>query len=171
MAFQAPKMAPKTAPKVRGMPSFAPTIALPQSDKPNFEEAAVIPEGIVNTITYAPSCHQTHTKAVRENTQTQCDTHTQNPYQPHTQTTTSPYKKHTTANTILCQTLSKYQWLPAISFALSPCTCELNSRLCAASWNLSYLTRPCSQLIPTITSKTLSLEVALLTLAPSTHRK
>ena len=48
MAFQTPKMAPKTAPQVRGMPSFAPTIALPQTDKPNFEEAAVIPEGIVN---------------------------------------------------------------------------------------------------------------------------
>ena len=43
-----PRMAPKMAPEALGMPLFAPTIALPQTDKPNFEGAAVIPEGIVN---------------------------------------------------------------------------------------------------------------------------
>ena len=42
-------MAPNMAPETLGMPPFAPTIALPQTDKPKFEGAAVIPEGIVNS--------------------------------------------------------------------------------------------------------------------------
>ena len=49
MAFQAPKMAPKMAPQTPRMALIAPIIALPQTDKPNFEGAAVIPEGIVNS--------------------------------------------------------------------------------------------------------------------------
>ena len=47
MAFQTPKMAPKMAPYALGMACLAPTIALSQTDKANFEGAAVIPEGMV----------------------------------------------------------------------------------------------------------------------------
>ena len=49
MAFQTPNMATKMVPEALWMSLFAPTIALPQTDKPNFERAAVIPEGIVNS--------------------------------------------------------------------------------------------------------------------------
>ena len=48
MAFQTPTMAPKMAPEALGMALLAPTITLPQTDTPNLEGAAVIPEGIVN---------------------------------------------------------------------------------------------------------------------------
>ena len=41
-------MPPKMAPQAFKMHVFDPTIALPQTDKPNLEGAAVIPEGIVN---------------------------------------------------------------------------------------------------------------------------
>ena len=41
-------MAPKMAPETIAMACLPPTNALPQTDKPNFEGAAVIPEGIVN---------------------------------------------------------------------------------------------------------------------------
>ena len=43
-----PKKAPSMAPQALGVPLAALTIALPQTDKPNFEGAAVIPEGNVN---------------------------------------------------------------------------------------------------------------------------
>ena len=45
MAFPPKKKQNKMAPKVS---LVTPTIALPQTDKPNLEGAAVIPEGIVN---------------------------------------------------------------------------------------------------------------------------
>ena len=48
LAFQAPHMASKMAAQTPGMALLAPIIALPQTEKPNFEGAAVIPEGIVN---------------------------------------------------------------------------------------------------------------------------
>ena len=48
MAFQAPKMDPKMAPETPGMAHSSPKMALQQTDKPNLEGAAVIPEGIVN---------------------------------------------------------------------------------------------------------------------------
>ena len=48
MAFQTPKMAPKMAPEALGMGLLGLTITLPQTDTPNLEGAAVIPEGIVN---------------------------------------------------------------------------------------------------------------------------
>ena len=45
-----PNMAPKMTPQTPGMALIAPIIALPQTDKPNFEGAVVIPEGIVNKL-------------------------------------------------------------------------------------------------------------------------
>ena len=48
MAFRTPKMDPKMAPETPGMARSSPKMALPQTDKPNLEGAAVIPEGIVN---------------------------------------------------------------------------------------------------------------------------
>ena len=62
MASQTPKVVPKMAPQALGMPLFAPTIALPQTDKPNFEGAAVIPEGIVNMIPKRFSSNQNNPK-------------------------------------------------------------------------------------------------------------
>ena len=59
MAFQAPKMAPKMAPQTPRMALIAPIIALPQTDKPNFEGAAVIPEGIVNKSAAVGRAHLT----------------------------------------------------------------------------------------------------------------
>ena len=50
MAFQTPKMAPRMAPETHGLALLCPKMPLQQTDDPNLEGAAVIPEGIVNKI-------------------------------------------------------------------------------------------------------------------------